>query len=757
MHHGPKLRTQADDNQHLATPAVSFKEESAVHALSFTFLDDLTQESGTASVFGDSPNDGDGLDDLGQARVGFGTSTVLPEGLVSDIVPGSFEDQANNRFSQYSVDADAMYGDFTDERIWSSPAPDETQPVSTAVGAGLMPFDGISLPNSQVPRHDFETLEQAAPLPTLEALLNSANSAHETGGRYLTEPHAGCARSSHPTDATLTIDRRPGFQSAYFGLSGESDPYLLRHYLYNDADEFPFLRVIYRRTRPWTPSRLDHSSITGHHSSTHDENNVPVQFLLTSNELSDELRRLGPTDHLYDHESVRKELNDLVGEDVGQRLVILFVQYVYPTFPVISRSQIVNALGGHFKSASSRHASLPTYLLAAIYASALPFIAYDDILCVSSVYKKPPAQRLWQMVYDGVQTTLHTPQLATISGALLYLHKPRVGVQHVSADTSFSWSMATSVVGLATSLGLHLDCRSWSIPPWEKRLRRRLWWMTFSEATWRSLLLGRPAVIAPDQWNVSELTFLDFEIEELLQLGDDTETNDFAEKLRHAIDESDESMVSQHLATLTVIADNIYRCLYTIRATEKLADDLAGSIRAIKPLREELKLWYTGLPIYLNTPKVDPERTAPAAPSSAACLKFAYLTLEILLYRALLRPLGSIDLEDVSNAVPLTEHLRNDLDANITAQEPDEGLRNEIELIICAAENCARIVSTFTVELMSWDFAGFWYAFTERKACKDVFEDMSLGILRLDAMYWSNMNKIFRINRHVAQVIKDST
>ncbi|KAK1721434.1 fungal-specific transcription factor domain-containing protein, partial [Colletotrichum acutatum] len=591
-----------------------------------------------------------------------------------------------------------------------------------------------------------------------------------------------------------TIDQRHGFQSAYFGLSEESDPYLLRHYLYDDADEFPFLRVIYRRAQPWTPAHRDHSSVLGHHSSTHDENNVPVQFLLTSNELSDELRRLGPTNHSYDHGLVRKELNNLVSEDVGQRLVLLFVQYVYPALPVISRSQIVTALGGHFKSSSSGHASLPTYLLAAIYASALPFTAYDDILCVSSVYKKPPVQRLWQMAYDGVQTTLHTPQLATISGALLYLHKPRVGVQHVSADTSFAWSMITSVVGLATSLALHLDCSSWSIPPWEKRLRRRLWWMTFSEATWRSLLLGRPAVIAPDQWNVSELTFLDFEVEEpLLQLGDDMETNHFAEKLRHAINESDKSMVSQRLATLTIIADNIYRCLYTIRATERLADDLIGSIRAIKPLREELKLWYAGLPLYLKTPRLDPESAAPAAPSSAACLKFAYLTLEILLYRALLRPLGNIDLEDISNAVPQTEHVRSDSDANITEREPGEGLQNEIELIICAAENCARIVSTFTVELMSWDFAGFWYAWSRigwaitssflallvvqspsvmhAKTCKNLidkwrqilrhqsqsFEDMSLGILRLDAMYWSNMNKIFRINRHVAQVIREST
>ncbi|KAK1721433.1 uncharacterized protein BDZ83DRAFT_437720 [Colletotrichum acutatum] len=96
-----------------------------------SFLDDLTQESGTASVTGGSPNDGYGLDDLGQAGVDFGTSTALPEGLASDVVPGSLEDQANDRFSQYSVDVDAIYGDFTDERIWSSPPPDETQPAST--------------------------------------------------------------------------------------------------------------------------------------------------------------------------------------------------------------------------------------------------------------------------------------------------------------------------------------------------------------------------------------------------------------------------------------------------------------------------------------------------------------------------------------------------------------------------------------------------------------------------------------------------
>ncbi|KAI3543604.1 fungal specific transcription factor domain-containing protein [Colletotrichum filicis] len=251
MHHGPNFRTHADYTQRPATPAISFKEESAVHALPCAFLDDpthesaLTHESATASLSGGSPNDCDGLDDLGQAGVGFDTSTILPGDLASDIVQGSLGDHTNDHYSQHPADEDAMYGGFTDERIWGSPPPDETQFASTAIGAGLMQFDGIPLANSQVlHQHDFETPERAAPLPTFEASSNGANSAHEIGIRFSTEPHDGCAQSSNLNDAAFTIDQRPEFQSAYFGLSGESDPYLLRHYLYNDADEFPFLRDI---------------------------------------------------------------------------------------------------------------------------------------------------------------------------------------------------------------------------------------------------------------------------------------------------------------------------------------------------------------------------------------------------------------------------------------------------------------------------------------------------------------------------------
>jgi hypothetical protein len=164
----------------------------------------------------------------------------------------------------------------------------------------------------------------------------------------------------------------------------------------------------------------------------------------------------------------------------------------------------------------------------------------------------------------------------------------------------------------------------------------------------------------------------------------------------------------------------------TIRATAQLADNLDESVKAIKPLREELALWYTGLPMSLKSPKTDPERTTPIEPSSAACLRFAYLTLEVLLYRALLRPLGAVELEDGANVHggeqanpslygelwPETQDFCVDAEQRANGQEQRDGFRDQAELIISAAEKCATIVTNFTVELMSWDFAGFWYSCT---------------------------------------------
>ncbi|GMF72115.1 unnamed protein product [Aspergillus oryzae] len=117
---------------------------------------------------------------------------------------------------------------------------------------------------------------------------------------------------------------------------------------------------------------------------------------------------------------------------------------------------------------------------------------------------------LWRMAYELISEEIHTPHLAVLQTALLYLHRPLDEARASIADTPFVWSFVGTIVGLAESLGLHIECRMWGIPAWEKRLRRRLWWAIYAEDKWRSLLMGRPPYIHRSEWDVSELDGADF-------------------------------------------------------------------------------------------------------------------------------------------------------------------------------------------------------------------------------------------------------
>ena len=188
-----------------------------------------------------------------------------------------------------------------------------------------------------------------------------------------------------------------------------------------------------------------------------------------------------------------------------------FIKYVFPALPVISRSQLGLTTSAHQLPDLAALSKVPVHLLAAIYASAFPFVAYDDYLCVLNTYHASPVQSLWRMVYDLITEEIHSPRLAVLQAALLYIQQqPMDDSRYTMADTPFLWSFVGQIVGLACSLGVHIECRMWGIPAWEKRLRRRLWWAVYAEDKWRSLLMGRPPYIHSAEWDVSELDEGDF-------------------------------------------------------------------------------------------------------------------------------------------------------------------------------------------------------------------------------------------------------
>lgn len=137
----------------------------------------------------------------------------------------------------------------------------------------------------------------------------------------------------------------------------------------------------------------------------------------------------------------------------------------------------------------------------------------DDQLAVMHGYQCPPMDKIWRIVFKAIQEGFHRPQLSTLQSALLYLHKTNLDrCRSASSDTPFVWSFVGSIIGLTHSLGLHLECRMFGIPAWEKRLRRRLWWAVLIEDRWMSLLLGRPPYIRRNEWDTGELDDADFDL-----------------------------------------------------------------------------------------------------------------------------------------------------------------------------------------------------------------------------------------------------
>lgn len=189
---------------------------------------------------------------------------------------------------------------------------------------------------------------------------------------------------------------------------------------------------------------------------------------------------------------------------------------IFPVLPVISRTQL-GLVNSETIPEASVVDSIPTYLLAALYAIALPFAHEDDHLCLLNAYERPPASRIWKIAYMLIMDAIHIPKLSVLQASLLYLHK---NINSSTIDTAFTWSFMGTVVGLAHSLGLHLQCSLFGLPAQEKRLRRRLWWAVYNEDKWASILFGRPPYIRSSEWDVVELGSDDFTIGSRLRTAD---------------------------------------------------------------------------------------------------------------------------------------------------------------------------------------------------------------------------------------------
>ncbi|RAH86870.1 fungal-specific transcription factor domain protein [Aspergillus japonicus CBS 114.51] len=579
----------------------------------------------------------------------------------------------------------------------------------------------------------------------------------------------------HAHQTIQTLDGLDGFSYQVIGASGESDPWLLRHCKFNDKG-FLLSHQVHFRNAGGVP--LDEK--------------IPVHFLVTADRLYESSE---PSPEYPSSSFTREELDSLVSQECGQRLVVLFFRFVFPTLPVLSCSQFDLAAAGTVPDPSTLQRT-PVCLLAAIYASALPFAKFDDYLCLIYAYSLPSTDRLWRMVLALVLQASHTPRLATLQAGILYLHRPISATEGAVADSVSVWSFVGMLVGIATSLGLQLECKPMGLPAWERRIRRRLWWAMYAEDKWRSLLMGRPSYIRNDEWDVTDLGEEDFSVSDSLRDALQSPSTDC-----NSSHEVWYAQPFQHFIRLSRIADELQQSLYALRSAQRLCSDFHATLETARPLLQKLKEWSEHLPASLRQ-QTRPTNTMERVSSQLGCLRFACILLEVFVFRALLRPMvrsaAPPPLYEETHAIPgLADQFDDLINQLFEVDEFEPSLAIDLSeengggsAVLQAAENCAAKMLRMVMRVGYGDTSGFWYSWSRigfatvsnflilllvqaptqdhalrAKRLVDLWRNelrnqkqsssmVCLGLVRLEATLWAGLSRNYYLPRHVKEILE---
>ncbi|OCL11845.1 hypothetical protein AOQ84DRAFT_175849 [Glonium stellatum] len=296
----------------------------------------------------------------------------------------------------------------------------------------------------------------------------------------------------------------------------------------------------------------------------------------------------------------------------GPALIDIYFRTVHPSFPIIQK---------HLFIERHRHGdrTFSPPLVAGMYILALNWWSFDPKL---TSYPKPDASRLEAIASKSLATAMERPKLSTIQAGLLLLQRPE-------AD---SWSLTTQLVAIGQELGLHLDCSTWSIPVWERGLRKRIAWALYMQDKWSSLIHGRPSHIFGANWAVKQITDEDFNED-----GDGYDNKPEESEDEKQDNERGQILFAQMIA-LTAIMAEVMDTFYTQVAIQDFASAGKGSTRLIleraKPVQIKLKEWFAKLP-----PSTRMDSSSGNRLSSTGYLHLAYFATEITLHRRIVQSL----------------------------------------------------------------------------------------------------------------------
>lgn len=384
----------------------------------------------------------------------------------------------------------------------------------------------------------------------------------------------------------------------------------------------------------------------------------------------------------YDRVTEDVESIEMIVSPHGRRLLDLYFRVVHPGFPIIQKTVFYEKYERSYKEFSPP-------LLAAIYILAINWWDHDEDL---ASLPRPNVRELERLVRRTLADAMYRPKLSTIQAGLLLSQRPE-GDQ---------WAPTAQLVAIGQELGLHLDCSTWKIPPWEKGLRKRLAWALYMQDKWGALVHGRPSHVFQANWAVQALRPNDFPDVEWDE--DDIEEKDEIERGR---------TLFMQMVQLSQILAEILETFYTLQAMQAVNDSGAQGTHMVlafaKPIQLKLKNWYAELPQSIRMDSTYQTATAssinnPSRLSSIGYLHLAYFATEITLHRRIIRSLdasasaSSASLLSASNAGPPSP------------PHPSGGIDPYIQHI-CRSAAKARLISAmdFVNRLTPSHLRSFWY------------------------------------------------
>lgn len=261
-----------------------------------------------------------------------------------------------------------------------------------------------------------------------------------------------------------TLEDHPDMTSHSMGLAAEQDPYFMdafRSVLLSERDGIDAgILQVYQGG----PNPDDH----------------PIHFLLLQDEYPD---------HRNEAKQTASDGIENIVRSHGPALVRLYFRHVHTAIPIISK-------GRFLRQYSTAKVTIPASLRGAVYALACVFWDRQPSLVGPCPFQQ---HELIDHAQESLRRELESPNLARLQASILLMHM--VPPDMDSVETPYTWVMAAQATACAQMIGLHQDPERWNIAPWEKKLRKKLWWASYMSDCWSSVCHGNPPHIAPDSFN----------------------------------------------------------------------------------------------------------------------------------------------------------------------------------------------------------------------------------------------------------------